>query len=784
MDYELVLRELFPQIDVRLIKATVLDGDDIESAVDFLVKEGLRSDALTSEQVLGVAGDSSTNSRNEKTDALMEFCVESSDESTHIPVGKESNFVDDGQVEELSEVSSEKHEESIVWLGGLRTHPPLSSADDHSTNKSPSCGELEDAGELYMDHLCHNSDESNGFESQRGTALVEDARFADTSASLQPHNLFNSSLNFDIFVSNQHQSRSQPLDTTNILTSGSLPDLKHEPVLLEKLEVKFAVPETMNISNPSPVLLDNQQIRTEFRAPKSLDMILCEGSSDNIKFSEGYLEASPFTGSSAEHFEPVSYLEPQPSYDQSVNVDLAHGYCVQESMSGSVRHSLHIEDMEKLVQEAKCHKEKLLSAIEDIHSLRLKTEKEEVAAQRAKAEALNGGLDILEKVEEMRQAVAEARVKNEERAAEIYGEKAVLSTEARELNSRLAQAKAEQTSALTIINDIQSILLARLEKATQESQAANEERKRKERHAQELLAIEQSSLEKVIHISSELDAEEEACTKLRDFLIDGGKIVDSLQGETAVLCEDVETFKKQVEEGILLSSCHSLSTSHVSHLTDENLRQRSVTSSQDLQRMIFSQAGTNTEGSAMALAGSVADTEGSGMALAGSVSSSCRSLKCFVSRTSSYNSYGSPSAHSALGLENSIDGMIEPFMEESNPQPVDSTLCTDYFSPSNSVLKMTSERAFTCGFDTYIMNSQLTSINGENGFDQFCVQSDEGRSQKSITAASSSADDDLHGWHIHSEDEDWHMLRAQKANKGSFSSTSSSMDAQLLEKVG
>jgi hypothetical protein len=66
-----------------------------------------------------------------------------------------------------------------------------------------------------------------------------------------------------------------------------------------------------------------------------------------------------------------------------------------------------------------------------------------------------------------------------------------------------------------------------------------------------MLAVEEEQMAKVAQESRDLDAEEEACTKLRDFLINRGSVVDSLQGEMAIISEDVEVVKKQLDEGIL-----------------------------------------------------------------------------------------------------------------------------------------------------------------------------------------------------------------------------------------
>lgn len=60
-----------------------------------------------------------------------------------------------------------------------------------------------------------------------------------------------------------------------------------------------------------------------------------------------------------------------------------------------------------LVQEA------LVAAIEDMRAMRSAVEHAEASAQQAKKDAMNGGLDLLAKVEEMQVMLVRAREANE-----------------------------------------------------------------------------------------------------------------------------------------------------------------------------------------------------------------------------------------------------------------------------------------------------------------------------------------------------------------------------------
>jgi lysyl-tRNA synthetase class II len=54
-------------------------------------------------------------------------------------------------------------------------------------------------------------------------------------------------------------------------------------------------------------------------------------------------------------------------------------------------------------------------------------------------------------------------------------------------------------------------------------------------------------MEKVVQESKLLQQEAEENSKLRDFLMDRGQIVDTLQGEISVICQDVKLLKEKFE---------------------------------------------------------------------------------------------------------------------------------------------------------------------------------------------------------------------------------------------
>lgn len=121
-------------------------------------------------------------------------------------------------------------------------------------------------------------------------------------------------------------------------------------------------------------------------------------------------------------------------------------------------------------------------------SMMKEVELQEKAAEQAKAEAARGGMDIMVKVEELKDVLVHAKEANDmvglqqpltngyllkivlnnvvvvpkcdptlylaQHAGEIYGEKAILATEGRELQTRLLNLSEERDASLGILNEV------------------------------------------------------------------------------------------------------------------------------------------------------------------------------------------------------------------------------------------------------------------------------------------------------------------------------------------
>ncbi|XP_060667383.1 uncharacterized protein LOC107426019 isoform X3 [Ziziphus jujuba] len=205
-------------------------------------------------------------------------------------------------------------------------------------------------------------------------------------------------------------------------------------------------------------------------------------------------------------------------------------------------HLCRTDILEEIIEDAKSNKEK--------------------AAEQAKEEAAKGGLDILVKVEELKQMLAQAKEANDMHAGEVYGERAILATELKELQSRLLGLSDERDKSLATLDEIHHTLEARLAAAEEVRKAAELEKLEKEESAKNALAEQEAIMKKVVQESKLLQQEAEENAKLREFLMKRGRIVDMLQGEISVICLDVSLLKEKFDERVPLSQ--SLSSSQTS----------------------------------------------------------------------------------------------------------------------------------------------------------------------------------------------------------------------------
>nr|XP_017191365.1 uncharacterized protein LOC103449032 isoform X3 [Malus domestica]XP_028945027.1 uncharacterized protein LOC103449032 isoform X4 [Malus domestica]XP_028945028.1 uncharacterized protein LOC103449032 isoform X5 [Malus domestica] len=232
---------------------------------------------------------------------------------------------------------------------------------------------------------------------------------------------------------------------------------------------------------------------------------------------------------------------------------------IEETATNSV---CNIDVLEEIIEDSKHNKKTLFSAMESVISMMREVEVQEKAVDIVQEEASRGGLDIMVKVEELKQMLAHAKDANDMHAGEVFGEKAILATEARELQSRLLNLSDERDKSLAILNEMRGTLEERLDAAAEARRLAEQDKLEKEECARKALAEQEAEMEKVVQESKILQQQAEENSKLREFLMDRGRIVDMLQGEISVICHDVRLLKEKFDERVPLSE--SVSSSQTS----------------------------------------------------------------------------------------------------------------------------------------------------------------------------------------------------------------------------
>ncbi|XP_015088166.1 rab11 family-interacting protein 3 isoform X3 [Solanum pennellii] len=246
------------------------------------------------------------------------------------------------------------------------------------------------------------------------------------------------------------------------------------------------------------------------------------------------------------------------SIDATSSEDLAGVILVtkEESMPNSVVTAsgqiCSIDLLEDMMTEAKSNKKTLFLAVESIICLMRDVELQEEAAEQAKLEAAKGGLDMLERVEDLKEMLQHAKEANDMHAGEVYGEKSILATEVKELQSRLLGLADERDKSLAVLDEMRQTLEVRMAAAAKEIKAAEQERLEKKEVARKALADQEIIMEKVVQEANVLKQEAEENAKLRDFLVDRGRVVDTLQGEISVICQDVRLLKEKFDDRVPL----------------------------------------------------------------------------------------------------------------------------------------------------------------------------------------------------------------------------------------
>ncbi|CAF2141382.1 ELKS/Rab6-interacting/CAST family member 1 isoform X1 [Brassica rapa] len=223
------------------------------------------------------------------------------------------------------------------------------------------------------------------------------------------------------------------------------------------------------------------------------------------------------------------------------------------AFSSIVTQGCKIDHLQQIIEDAKSNKRTLFTVMESIMNLMREVEIQEKDAEKVKEDAARGGFDTLQKVEDLKKILAHAKEGNDMDAGQVYGEKSILTTEVNERENRLLNLSEERDKSLSLLDEMRGVLEMRLAAALEIKNATEQEKQEKEGYARKALAEQEAIMEKVVQESKLLQKDAEENSKLREFLMDRGRIVDSLQGEISVICQDIRILKEKFDNRVPLS---------------------------------------------------------------------------------------------------------------------------------------------------------------------------------------------------------------------------------------
>ncbi|KAG0502681.1 hypothetical protein HPP92_002753 [Vanilla planifolia] len=540
------LRELFPQVDSRILRAISIEHvEDINEAVEFILAEVIPT-ASAGTDFLGI----------HNTHALEQSLMDAAKVPEHIVLDDQTLpplvLPHHGEPENIDLYSSVADEQRLC--------DALFQDQLISVDSNPSSGlTCKTSGYNNGWSLCMK--QSTGKEDRGSVNIFQTEQCAHISDGSEFENIGLPANAQEVDQVVDKQSCQVEVETIASIFAG------------KSISLVELVPEKECVCRSSN-LLDVVETHDALTCMDSLP-----GNQD---------EEQIFRDSTSEERKVALYYENQDSFNSDGNsVEFSSNENKDDnifptSLATRSGHFVSTDLLEESIYDAKNSKKTLLSSMGSIFSLMQEVESLEEKAKQASQEAFATGHDILLKVEEIKHIVKQTMDSNDMRAGEVYGERSILATEARELQSRLLRMSEEKTEHLSITEEILRALEGRLAAAKDEIAAASLEKLEREERALKALREQELAREAVVAESKRLQEEAEENSKLREFLMDRGRLVDSLQGEIAVICEDILLLKQRVDSRLPLTKSLRSSTWSFASATSTSDHQELPSSSSSL----------------------------------------------------------------------------------------------------------------------------------------------------------------------------------------------------------
>ncbi|XP_042016065.1 kinesin-related protein 4-like [Salvia splendens] len=213
----------------------------------------------------------------------------------------------------------------------------------------------------------------------------------------------------------------------------------------------------------------------------------------------------------------------------------------------------NIDHLEEIIGDARNNKKTLFMEMESVINLMKQVEVKEHAAEQAKTEAARVEMDAQNEIKELKITIKHAKEANDMHAGDVCGEKVILTTELRDLHSRLVSLSNDRDKSLADLDEMRQCLEVRLAAAENEIRSAEAKKFVNEQCGKQSIIEQKLIIAQVVQESKNLRQQAEDNAKLHAFLVDRGQLVDTLQGEIAVICQDVKQLKEKFDQRLPLS---------------------------------------------------------------------------------------------------------------------------------------------------------------------------------------------------------------------------------------
>ncbi|KAJ6806393.1 uncharacterized protein M6B38_174280 [Iris pallida] len=577
------LQEVFPQLDPRILKAVAIEHPkDADAAAEIILSEILPSSSAALE---------------------ASYTVDDAEETRRLP-----GVVDMSVGMEKVDISSQRHgaeDENVSVLSGSLVACESDPFPNHpyaALISSPFMADVGKKSNIKADdtHLLshHQEAEGSSFPSEMISVESEVAAFTDHGNAFAFQcisdliNKTDTDLTSDVHVNDQQVSSKKSMEEVASAEQFSPPSQGYEKnccdganaieATVSVTAVSSNAQDSLLIHKRSPDLdefaletdmndIDEYEVPLSRRSKRNADALDFCGSEVSKPASTGTISAIDISPSTVEVIPNVldggshksrssslfdvdgqsSMVQQQNSsvetVSEPVESDIVSASDKPTTLDTQSCHFITIDLLEDCITDVKSNKKSLVSALGLTTNMMREVEHLEDKAKQAKEEVSKSGQDILTKAEDIREMQKHAKEANDMRAGEVHGEKSILATEARELQSRLLSLSDERDKHLSIIEEIRQTLEARLAIAEKELEEAEKEKLEKVAEARNILKEQEAILEEIVQESKKVQQEAEENLKLREFLMDRGSVVDILQGEMAVICDDVTLLKEKVD---------------------------------------------------------------------------------------------------------------------------------------------------------------------------------------------------------------------------------------------